>query len=456
MSEKNYTIDEIQEIAKSLIGKTFGELNNYQKNSKSYDKGTHGHILEQDVYHYDINSKSAADFEEAGVELKVTPYKRNKNGTLSAKERLVLNIINYMDEYKHTFYTSHFWEKNKLTQIVWYLNEDNKPKDEFVITNELLFSFPEDDLKIIKNDWETIIEKIKQGKAHELSEADTMYLGACTKGANSNSVRKQPFSDIMAKQRAFCLKTSYMTQLVRWYIDGKESEKISHNSDKFDSFENELETRLSPFKGKDVSTLCQQYNLNSKIKNVNELLVTRMLGVKGKLSQTDEFVKANIVPKTIRINSKGRIVESMSFPTFKFCEIINQEWENSDLYNYFETTKFMFAIFVERNGKCYFDGIKFWNMPQNVLDNEVKKVWEQTVEIIKSGKIVKGIKNNRRQTNFPSMNKNPVCHVRPHGRNANDTYPLPIADEKTGLTSYTKQCFWLNNGYVLKIINRMN
>lgn len=33
--------------------------------------------------------------EEAGVELKATPFKKLKSGKYSAKERLVLNIINY-------------------------------------------------------------------------------------------------------------------------------------------------------------------------------------------------------------------------------------------------------------------------------------------------------------------------------------------------------------------------
>lgn len=124
----NYTKERVLEIAENLVGKTFGELNSYQVQADMYNKGTHGHILEEDVYKYGANSKSAPDFEEAGIELKVTPYKRNKNGTLSAKERLVLNIINYMEEYKTTFYKSHFWYKNKLIEIIWYLHEDDKPK----------------------------------------------------------------------------------------------------------------------------------------------------------------------------------------------------------------------------------------------------------------------------------------------------------------------------------------
>ena len=128
---KNYTEQEIQVLAKSTIGKSFSEIEKMFSKNKEYNieektnyvmedtspyankkqkenKAYFGHTFETNVYDYDINSTSAPDFEKAGIELKVTPYKRNKNNTLSAKERLVLNIINYMEEYKNTFYTSHF------------------------------------------------------------------------------------------------------------------------------------------------------------------------------------------------------------------------------------------------------------------------------------------------------------------------------------------------------------
>ena len=70
----------------------------------------------------------------------------------------------------------------------------------------------------------------------------------------------------------------------------------------------------------------------------------------------------------------------------------------------------------------------------------------------KKGEIVNTIKNGKRITNFPGMSENEYCHVRPHAQNANDAYPLPFKDKKTGLKEYTKQCFWLNNSYVLKIV----
>lgn len=302
-------------------------------------------------------------------------------------------------------------------------------KNEFKITHHKLFEFPKNDLPIIIKDWETIINKIKAGRAHEISEADTMYLGACTKGANASSVREQPFSEIKAKQRAFCLKTSYMTQLVREYIGGEHLEKIAKVSVE-KSFEETLVDRLLPFKGRTVKDLAKEFNVSVKTKNLNEILIARMLGVKGRLAATDEFVKANIVPKTIRIGANNKIKESMSFPTFKFEEIVNETWEDSSLREMFETTKFMFAVFKEYDNEFHFDSIKFWNIPESILENDVKVVWEKTVSIIKNGNIVKDIKNGKRITNFPGMSENEYCHVRPHAQNANDVYPLPVKDKK--------------------------
>ena len=126
--------------------------------------------------------------------------------------------------------------------------------------------------------------------------------------------------------------------------------------------------------------------------------------------------KANIVPKTIRINKNGSIKESMSFPTFKFSEIINEECEGSKLREMFNTTKFMFAVFKEYEGEYHFENIKFWNMPVSILDNDVKSVWDKTINVIKKGEIVNTVKNGKRITNFPGMSENEYCHVRPHAQ----------------------------------------
>ena len=451
-----YNRQEIELISKSAIGKSVNDILNEEivtVEDKDANKGGLGQLIEKYLFGMDNNSDSEPDFMPAGIELKVTPYKKIKGDKLSAKERLVLNIIDYMTEYKNTFRSSHFWYKNNKIQLLWYLWEANKDKKDLIITHEKLLELEKnEDLKQIEEDWNFIINKIREGKAHEISEADTMYLGACSKGVNALSTRQQPFSDIPAMQRAFCFKNSYMTQLVRKYIgDYSNVEKILKGTN--DTFNEFVLNIIAKYKGKSQNELMKEFNIDTKAKNVNSMLISRMFNVKSKLSETEEFQKAKIIPKTIRIEENGRIKESISFPYFKYTEIVNQDWETSDLREELETTKYMFFIFKMENGEYIFKGIKLWNMPEIDIETSVMEMWKKTYNTIKTGNIVKSIENGIRKTNFVGMSENNVCHVRPHGRNASDVCKLPVADKLTGATEYTKHCFWINNNYIRKIFN---
>lgn len=455
---KLYNRQEIEILSKSAIGKSINDILNEKvitiedkKDNDYLNKGGLGQMVEQVLFGLQTNNDSEPDFAKAGIELKVTPYKKLKDGKLSAKERLVLNIIDYMNEYKNEFQFSHFWFKNNTIQLLWYLWEPNKNIKDLKITHEKLLELTKnEDLKQIEEDWKFIINKIKDGKAHEISEADTMYLAACSKGANANSLRKQPFSEIPAMQRAFCFKNSYMTQLVRKYIGNySDVEKILKKTTI--SFNEFVNTIVNKYKGKSQKELMKEFNLDSSAKNVNSILISRMFNVKINLRETEEFQKANIIPKTVRIEENGSIKESISFPSFKFTEIINQNWETCYLKKELETTKYMFFVFKKEKNDYIFKGIKLWNMPQIDIETSVMDMWKKTYNTIKSGNIVRYIKDGKRKTNFVGISENDVCHVRPHARDAKDTFKLPVRDKLTGLTEYTKQCFWINSNYIKSI-----
>ena len=411
-------------------------------------KGAIGTVIEESWFGYSPNSESEPDFPEAGVELKVTPYLRGRNG-IRAKERLVCNIINYMEEYDKTFHTSAFWHKCETSLLMSYEHLLDRPKGDFKIDAAILFSFPEEDLVIIENDWKTIMEKVRSGRAHELSEGDTMYLAACTKGATAASVRPQPFSAIPAKQRAYSLKSSYMTQILNTYIFGDaQSERIIKDPAELQEgkFEDYLRRKLSPYFGMTQAELKTHFAVESSAKNLNEVLLSKMLGIQGKIAYTEEFQKAGIVPKTIRVRKNGTIKENMSFPTFDFIELSQEEeWEESNLYNYLAPTKFLFIIFQENEeGELVFERVKLWNIPNRDLE-EVRRIWERTVQTFREGVVLeqtsRGVTNN-----LPKQSESAVAHVRPHGRDGNDRLPLPDG------RMMTKQCFWLNNAYITEQI----
>lgn len=451
----------IELYAQKLIGKTFADVCNEDDMSKAmvvretsnYEvshenknrKGGLGEIIEERFFHYRCNNDSRPDFDKAGVELKVTPYKINKNGSIAAKERLIITMIDYFSVVEEKFEDSHMWNKARLILLIYYLyQQDIRSRLDYKIGYAKLFSPPETDIKIIKNDFEIIVEKIKSGKAHELSEGDTMYLGAAPKAATSKDRRKQPFSSELAKPRAFAFKNSYMTYVLNNYIvPGKDTYESIIKDGIEDNFEDYIVEKINAYRDYTVESLCREFQIKfeRKPKNLEAMLAYRMLGIKG--NHAEEFEKANIVVKTIRIGKNNTIKESMSFPTFEFKELIEEEWETSTFGTYLSETRFFFVVYkFDKNDMLRLKGCQFWNIPYTDLENEVQKVWNRTKQVLIDGLQIEH-RNGKNYNNFPNASENPVCHVRPHAQNAQDTYELPDGRQ------YPKQCFWLNNHYIL-------
>lgn len=458
------TQEEILYRGRQAVGLTFGEMDKHGRADSKELKGGVGHVVEESWYGYKINSDARPDFPKAGVELKVTGVIKDKTGEYRAKERLVLNIINYMKEVKTTFETSSFWQKNKTLMLFVYEYLKGRPRSDFPVIAAELFTYPVEDLLIIRDDWAKIVGKIRAGKAHELSEGDTLYLGACTKGATAeSSLKPQPYSDILAKQRAYCLKNKYMTYVIRTHILGKKrDESIIHNVEslKKKSFEEYVVGKLDEYCGKSVDELKALFGVDSNAKNIESMLAFRILGVKG--NKAEEIEKAGIVVKAIRINHNGTIKENMSFPAFKYRELAKEEWEDSTFGNYLRDTRFLFIVFrFDGNGEKRLLGCQFWNIPYADLEGDVRSVWEKMRDIIRDGKLTVSIRNGTMQNNFPKQKDNPVSHVRPHGQTREGSVnPLPEGTKVNIVSTdgsyvwpyedkYPDHCFWLNRSYIL-------
>lgn len=451
----------IEEYARLLIGKTFQDV--IDADSAGFSnlddggfskKGGLGNLLEERYFHYGSNSDARPDFPEAGVELKTTPYKINSKGEKVAKERLVITMIDYMNVINEAFDESHLWLKARLMLLVYYLyQKEISNRLDYRIDYVSLFTPPDEDLEIIKEDYEKIVNKIRNGLAHELSEADTMYLAACTKSSDSSVRRQQPNSNIPAKPRAFSLKSSYMTYVLNNYIipsvatSSARASKIDAiiNDGQIVSFDKYVYDKIAEYRGRSIEELCNKFNIpaDTPAKNLGALIAYRILGVKS--NSAEEFIKAGIKVKTIRVNANNTITESMSFPAMSFEKIASEEWEDSDFYQLLTETKFFFVVFkYDENNTLRLLGCKFWNIPGSDLQ-EVESVWNKTKQLINGGLVIERV-NGKYTSNFPKASENPVSHVRPHARNAEDVDVLP--DGRV----FPKQCFWLNNSYILSQI----
>lgn len=453
------TEDDLFAKLEQAYGRPFKDFDINHRLDNPDNKGQLGHIVEEGILGYKINSNPEADIANLGIEIKVTGVIMTKNKALKAKERLAIDALNYRDTALHDFEDSPMWAKAHKMLFVFYKYLDGVPYGDMPIIKAAINEFDPVDIEIMKRDYEYIRSMIESGKADEISEGDTMFLGACTSG--TGALVPQPYSERRAKQRKFCLKQSYFSQLIRKYILPSEYEHIlSIDEIRQATFEMAMQANLSRYYGMSERQIREQFSIqdNPGAKNRYERYLAAMLDIKGSVSETDEFQKAGIQVKTIRVQSNGSIKESMSFPYFEFNDIFIQDWEDSDLRNMFASTKYMFVIFREREGELYFDGIKFWHMKETDLDEIVRPVFERLKEIITTGNIVSNVAKNSagkliRHTNFPGMSENPMVHVRPHARDANDTCDLPVPDRLTGAKTFTKQCFWLNSSYIEKIIN---
>lgn len=442
----------VLDYAKLLKGRTLRDICDHEILNHHYTgKGNFGQLLEKFYFGYNPNSKSEADFIEIGMELKTSPLKQLRNNDYRSKERLVLNIINYITVVNQNFEESDFWKKNTNLLLIFYIHQSGMDILDNLIKLVDEWNFPNTDLEIIKKDWEFIKQKIIDGKAHELSEGDTFYLGACTKGANANSIRKQPFNNIPAKQRAYSLKQGYVNHIIA-SIANEPTEiygKLISSVDiaQKQTIEDVVISKFKPYIGLTVEQIIAltSQEINTTAKNFYANLTKAILGIELD-KQIEEFEKAEIIVKTIRLKENNLPKEDVSFSNFKYEELVKEEWEESKFKEILEH-KFLFVFFQFSNDQLSLRRVKFWNMPYaDIL--EAKKVWKNTKDIVLRGKIVKEVIGTTRYTNFPNKKFNLVSHVRPHAKNASDTYPLPTKDKLTKAKKYTKHCFWLNNSYI--------
>ena len=463
----------IERYAKGLLNKSLRDLFGSAFQDVYSGKGKLGQSVEFLYFNYKPNSSPEPDFLEAGVELKTTPLKKNSKGLVS-KERLVFNIIDFEEEYKYSFKESSFWKKNSLLLLLFYLYEKEKIEIDYLFKIVRLWRFPLEDLKIIKDDWNVIINKIKSGKAHEISEGDTLYLGACTKGSTALSSRRtQPFSNIKAQQRAFSLKSKYLnfiiskslkgdyalTKLDDEYLNFLEKDNTFFNERKpgygnlFDDYESVIKNisdykkgqtfedviieKFSKFYGFSEQELIYEFDLkiNLRAKNKNRVFARAILGINKE--KIEEFEKAEIELKTIKLEPKGTLKESMSFAQIKFTEIIEEIWDESYLYNKL-TKRFFFVIFQkDKNKIARLKKVMFWTMPNKDL-GVAEEFWNHTKSKIKIGDY----------ENFWKLKDHKIFHVRPKGMNSKDLMKTPQG------TFEKKKSYWLNSRYILNQISK--
>ena len=445
----------IFKYSKGLLEKTLREFV-WEGYEHKKGKGSLGQMVENIYFFLETNSNPSSDFSEAGMELKCTPLKKSKQDEYLIKERLVCNMINYCEAVKEDFEHSHFYLKCQLMLLLFYLHQSGCNNLDLKFIFSVLWKLPEKDLLIIRHDYDVIIEKIKQGKAHELSEGDTMYLGACRKGQKGESLMRQPYnSEVDAPRRAFSLKMAYMRTILNFVVNsgknavsniaGTKSELVSTEALRKHSFDDILLSRFKPYLHLNYTKIAKKKNVDISNNPKNKFaMIANAIAASVKcanVNRSEEFLKAGLTMKTIRVQANGNIKEAMSFENIDYIEVAEcEDWFDSRLYELY-SSRFMFVIFKEQNtGKedYVLDDVFFWTMPQADL-----KLAEDYWNHIKANILADHISE---EYWWKGTDKKKF-HVRPKAQRATDLAPTPNGK------GAKKFCYWFNNDYVREIVD---
>lgn len=471
------TPEQVMTRAERLVGMTFRDVLDLgihpegverEYNSRRY-KGGMGNLLEERFFGYRANSDREPDFAEAGVELKATCVDRLKSGKLSAGERLVLTMIAYDEPVADSLYESHLWHKCKRMLLVWYLRERGADPYDQRILYTLMFTPPEEDLRVIEEDYRRICDLVRQGRADELSESSTTYLGACTKGANrERSMRDQPVyaPGRMARSRAFSLKRSYMDYVLHHYVMGApEAERIVDDPRELQrqTLVEYVTSTINRHVGRTDRELCSMLDMEYTGNKAQWTTIAyRLLGIKG--DRAAEFEKAGIRVRTLRPEPGGkRLIESSPILNIDFLRLAEEDdWEDSELRNLLTEMRYLLVVLQKDEcGDAVLRGCKVWGMDERTLDGPVRECWQRTRDIVRRGvqltKKATRVGKVTYSNDLPAISDDLVAHVRPRAKKAaymlgrveignveRDAEPLPDG------RWMTRQAFWLNSDYMLQ------
>lgn len=454
---------ELENILNSVINKTLGEVDEKGvfNRAKKHPKitGIAGDVIEQSVLGYPANSNQAADLIVDGeeIELKTTGIRLSKKekDKFEAKEPMTITAVSPETIVDQEFDTSHFWNKiEKLLFVYYHYKSDTTVTAEdyadFQIKGFEIFEFPDEERKILENDWNIVKNYISD--LHK-----TLDYPADAYHRLSRDLRKDlMFIDTSPKwpnRPRFRLKRSVISTIVDRYFS-KDLEEIDEEITSFRDFDDTLNNLTEQYRGKSIDELVDELQIGVKKsaktddynKAIGEKIVLAMFGLnEKKISKVKLFKEIGLTVKTIRQTPSEHRVEDTKLMPIKFEEWIDQtlKFENSTLYSYF-TNPFLFILFEEPSSDSplsqnTFKGFKRVNFSEDFIYDDVKNIWDVVRDLIINDKLKNETITDK--TGKPIINKTGLLRKAPNFPKSSES---DIFLRGTGSDS-TKKTLTLNN-----------
>lgn len=445
--DRKYTSEYVFQLLEGIKGKTLGDVDKSNQFARTQHNkkitGIAGDVIEQSVFGYNRDSKQECDIEIDGslTELKTTgvrvPKKDLKkaigktgleyNIYLGAKEGISITGVTFEPSIQIDFNTSHFWEKSKRLLIVFYeynqyTSVQASEYAKFPIIDYCYNTFSEEEQLKLQNDWE-IVRDYLQKIYNEYIDVKERYehLIGFTHSLRPNLLLielvpgfKKTSTGTYQKPR-YRLKKTFVDYIVRGHFNKSRANSEIALKESFSSF-TQLDARCHElalkYRGKNISQLKQMLNIDVEAKDIAAKCILKMFDAEcSRLNQISDFVKSGIIAKTITITKEGGRTEDMKLKHIDFEEWTdnNLDFIDSDIYNYFNEHSFLCPIFCERGDmsaqkanesieqyrkrieremqKTTFEGFKRFAFDDSFIENEVKRTWEYSRNLIYENKL---------------------------------------------------------------------
>lgn len=413
--------------------------------------GIAGDVIEQSVFGYERDSKQECDIEIDGVltELKTTGVRVPKsdlakvkgkvgaayNVYLGAKEGISITGVTFEPTIQTDFSTSHFWEKSEHLLIVFYEYKSYEAVPasayaEFPIVDYCYNKFSPEEQAKLRNDWEIVRDYLQRiydeypdseernkhlvGFTHVLRP--NLLLIELVPSFKARGVDKEKQTVSYQKPR-YRLKQTFVDYIVRGHFDKSRVNTEISLKESFSSFA-QLDGRCNvlsaKYKGKTFAQLKETLGVEAAIsdKDFGAQCVLKMFDANcKKLNQISDFTKAGIIAKTITITPTGSRTEDMKLSHIDFEEWLDKDmdFQDSDVYSYFCEHSFLCPVFCERGDmakkrkseskeeyeerikeeseKTTFEGFKRFAFDDEFIENEVKRMWEDSRDLVYQNKL---------------------------------------------------------------------
>jgi len=169
-------------------------------------------------------------------------------------------------------------------------------------------------------------------------------------------------------------------------------------------------------------------------------VIRRALGATKVDARLREFEEFGIEIKIVPLPREGRPWEAMSFPAFKYAELVEETWDVADLRERLQRLLIVPAYAEDRDVPQVDRvlGSPFFWTPSDDEWQTVQREWAMFQREIRNGRA--------RSLTLPSATQ--CVHVRPHARDSRDTDLAPVVGP------VVKKSFWLNQDYVGDVIRQ--